>query len=129
MTTRATARWKPLAILGGVFLLGGAAGAAATRAYMLTTFRASLEDASDKGRVHFRLEALTRALDLTEEQQQRIEPILIEAESERGGAVGPCKPALDAARKRTKERLDEVFTPEQRQKHDAYLERRQKRGG
>jgi Spy/CpxP family protein refolding chaperone len=124
---RPNARWKPLAILAAVFLLGGGAAAAGTRAYMLSSFRSSLEDASDKGRAHFRLEAMNRILDLTEDQRRRIEPILIELEAQRGGAVAPCKGALDEVKQRSKDRIDEILTPEQRQKHDAYLEKRKKR--
>ena len=122
-------RLEAIAVLVGVFVLGGAAGAALMRTHMLSDMRAAFDFPPIKVRARFRLEAMRRNLDLTPEQDAKIQQILRESEDERESAVAECRPEMQAIRQRTKQRIDEVLTAEQRAQHEELLERFRRRRG
>ena len=54
------ARWKPIAILIAVFLLGGIAGAGAGRALAMKELAGAMRGPPTEARARFRLEAMRR---------------------------------------------------------------------
>jgi len=122
-------RWKAWAILAAVFLLGAGAGAAAMRARLLSRWRATMTDVPAEARARFRLEAMSRRLDLTDEQRAKLETIFEQAEQERARLTEHCRPKIEALRARIRKQVDEVLTEEQRRKHHQMIERMRKRRG
>lgn len=126
---KSSSRVKPIAILVAVFLLGGVAGGALTWGIAVRDLRATMHRPPSEARAKFRLEAMKRHLDLTEEQAQKLEAVFEESWREHEQAVGKCKPALDELRARTSSQIDEILTPEQREKYAAMRERMRERFG
>ena len=118
-----TTRWKAGAILAAVFILGAAAGGAGMRTYMLQRWRSTMSVAPSEGRARFRLEAMSRRLDLSDEQRAKLEAILVDAEKERAAVTEGCRPQLEELQKRLEEQVDAILTDEQRAKHREMLER------
>jgi Spy/CpxP family protein refolding chaperone len=120
-------RYKAAAILAVVFLLGAAAGGAGMRAIMFQHWRTTLSMAPSEGRARFRLEAMARRLDLTDEQRAKVETVLVEAEKERARLTEDCRPQLEALRQKVEKEVDAILSEEQRVKHREMLERMRSR--
>lgn len=119
-------RTRSLLILAAVFVLGGAAGAGATYAIAVRGLYAKMHHPPHKARAKFRVEAMRRRLDLTADQVARLEAIYEEMGPEKEAAIRDCRPGLSEVRERTIAKIDEVLTPEQREKHAAMRERMRK---
>jgi len=122
-------RVKAIVVLSAVFLLGGVAGAGASRAYMLQQMRARFGGPPGEVRAHLRVEAMRRQLDLTPEQVERIEAIFREADTELERAMKPCHEELEALRKRNDERIAEVLDASQRTRFQEFASRHRHRHG
>jgi Spy/CpxP family protein refolding chaperone len=123
-------RGKAIAMLLAAVLLGGAAGAALMRAHMHSDLRSRMGHSSEKSRTRFRVEAMKRRLDLSDDQTIKIEAIFEEMGPERREAMSACKPKLDATRDKVRTRINAVLTPEQQQKHEAFMNKlRERRSG
>jgi hypothetical protein len=120
-------RAKSALVLVGVFALGGVSGAAGMRAYGLEQFRAAVDANPREARAKFRMDAMRRRLDLTDDQVAKIEVILKDAEGMRDDKIQPCKGDLDEVRDKTDARILEVLDEGQRDKYRQYQE--QKRRG
>jgi Spy/CpxP family protein refolding chaperone len=120
-----TPRAKAALLFIGVFALGGAAGAGASRAYMWRQIRPTMDAPFGEARARFRLQAMQRQLDLSSEQLTKVEAILRDAEAERERLLSACQPGLDELRQRTEAQILEVLRPEQR---DRYRELARHRG-
>jgi hypothetical protein len=116
-------RLKPLAVLIGVFLLGGVAGAGASRAYMLYEFRTRFRGPPSEVRTNLRLEAMRRQLGLSAEQTTKIEAIFHETDSQLEGIMKPCRDGLDSLRERTDARILEVLDKDQQARYREHIER------
>lgn len=127
MSKRKPTRYKAVAILAALFLLGAGAGAAGMRAYMLSSMRAEMSGPPAQSRARFRLKAMTRRLDLTDEQRDQIATIVDEAEQEREQLSEDCRPALEQLRQRTNKRIDAVLTERQRAEYELHMDRRHQR--
>lgn len=117
-------KWKAGLILTGVFLLGGAAGAGAGRAYTFYALRRVMSGPPE-GRSRMQVELMKRELDLDDAQVTKLEAILKDMQPEREHAMEPCRAEMDSLRQRTDARILEVLRPEQRSK---YEESKAKRG-
>lgn len=122
-------RTKAGIVLVSVFLLGGVAGAAASRAMVLHQLRSTMDAPPSQARAHFRLEAMRRHLDLSDDQVKKLETILGAAETEREARMEPCRPALDELRTRTDAQILEVLTPDQRVRYQELPSRHGPFGG
>jgi Spy/CpxP family protein refolding chaperone len=122
-------RFKAIGILVAVFLLGGVAGGASMRVHMLSQWSDTMRAPPTKARARWRLDAMQRHLDLSDEQRSKLETILTESAEEREQLTDDCRPALDALRERTDARIREVLTPEQQTKHQEMMERMRERRG
>jgi hypothetical protein len=124
-----SARYKAVLVLAAVFALGGVAGAAVGRVTALRELRRTMEGPPAEARARFRLEALRRHLDLSEDQLARMRTVIDEAESERDAAMAACGPGLDELRRRTDTRVREILNEEQRKHFDELEARRGHHGG
>lgn len=126
--TNGTSRSRAIAMLLAAVLLGGAAGAALMRAHMHSDLRAKMGHSSERTR--FRVEAMKRRLDLSDDQTKKIEAIFEQMAPERREAMSACKPKLDETRTQVRARINDVLAPEQQQKHEAFMKKlRERRGG
>jgi Spy/CpxP family protein refolding chaperone len=121
-------RYKPIAILLAVFALGAVAGVGGMRAFELRELEGTMGRPPSEARARFRLEAMRRRLDLSDEQQTKLEAILRAAEDERERALASCRPGLDSLRDKTDAEIEAILTPEQREEHRRFVERRRQRG-
>jgi Spy/CpxP family protein refolding chaperone len=126
-----SAKLKGGLILVGVFVLGGLAGGAGMRAYMQRDYAEELTagPAERLGRRHFM--ALSRELDLSDEQREKVREIMRKHRPEReqlmqqlaedcGAPLGEHKAKLDAE-------IRSVLDPEQQKRFDALLEKQDQR--
>ncbi len=120
-----TPRVKAALLFVGVFALGGAAGAGASRAYMWRQLRPTMDAPFGEARARFRLQAMKRQLDLSSEQLAKIGAILRDAEAEHERLISSCQPGLEQLRERTEAQILEILRPEQR---DRYRELARHRG-
>ncbi|AUX48678.1 hypothetical protein SOCE26_102190 [Sorangium cellulosum] len=111
-------RWKPLAVLAAVFLFGGVAGTAIGRATAFRDLETTFRGPPTEARAQFRLRAMRRQLDLTDDQVRELRATLAEAEAEREKLLSECRPALDALRDRTDASVKGVLTPDQRARYE-----------
>lgn len=125
----APARWKPLAVLAAVFLFGGVAGGAIGRMTAIRDLESTFRGPPTEARAHFRLQAMRRHLDLTDDQVQKLEALFTETETERDKLLATCRPGLDALRESTEARMKEILTPEQRALHEELEAARQRHHG
>jgi Spy/CpxP family protein refolding chaperone len=115
-------------LLAGVFALGGVSGAAIMRWQLYEELRDTMRLPPAEARAQFRLRAMRRHLDLSDEQAAKIEKILVDAARERDELEAPCQPPIDEQRTRVRKQIDEVLTPEQLKLHEEARERwRQKK--
>lgn len=121
-----TGRWKTIAVLVAVFLLGGLAGAGGGRFLAMRELAGTMRGPPAEARARFRVEAMRRHLDLDDAQARELEVIFDEAETEREALMRSCGPGLEELRTRTEARVDAVLRPEQRARHEE-LERRRPR--
>lgn len=119
-------RLKPFAVLLAVFLLGCVAGAAGFRAYMLRDMRARFAGPPHKVRAHLRMEALQRQVDLSSAQVEKIEAIFQEVDGELEKLTAPCHADVEALRKRTDARIEELLDEEQKARFAKVREQRRR---
>lgn len=121
---------KVVLVLVGLFLLGAIVGVAATHAYLRREYTNFVEDDSPGHRDRFRLRALSRRLDLSEEQEQLVRDIVERHRSEREAHIDlvadVCREPLEQMRLRTENEIRQVLTQEQRERFDRI---REKHGG
>jgi Spy/CpxP family protein refolding chaperone len=120
---------KSALVLIGVFSFGGVAGAAGMRAYSIQEARTAMDKPPSEARAKFRLEAMHRHLDLTDDQMKKLEVILQASEAKREETMGPCRGGLDSLREKTDAEILEVLTPDQQERYRELAERRRKGRG
>mgnify|MGYP007059532283 CR=1 FL=1 len=121
-----TPKVKSILLFVGVFALGGVAGAAGMRAHVLRDVRAVMDRPPPEARARFRMDAMRRQLDLTDEQVTQVQAILDEAEKARDERAEPCRAGLDELRAKTDARIQSILTPEQQARFAEFLERRRR---
>jgi Spy/CpxP family protein refolding chaperone len=106
-----------LALLAA-FGLGAVAGGFGTKSYLLHRFSERFGGPPGRARMGFRLEAMSRALDLDAAQRGKIRAIFDEHEDERRRVMEKCEPEHRALRDRVDAKVRDVLTAEQREKHE-----------
>jgi len=112
---------KKLGAVGALiaaFALGAVAGGFGMRGHVLGGFAKRMHGPPGRARMEFRLEAMTRQLDLSPDQRDRIQKIFDAHEDERRNAFDRCAPELKTLQEKVDEEIRAVLTPEQRAKHD-----------
>jgi Spy/CpxP family protein refolding chaperone len=117
-------RGKAYAALAGVFLLGALAGGGTVWAVSQREVRAFV--AGERGAFeHRRLKALSRELDLTSEQQDKISAIFEKHREEQRALMQSmserCGEPMRAHRKKVIDEINAVLTPEQRERHEQLM--------
>ena len=121
------ARYKAALVLIATFVLGGIVGAFSMRAFAHQRFGRHFRGPPHEARERFRVEAMSRRLDLTSEQRSRIESVLASHRDERRRIFEKCRPEHEALRGKVEGEIREVLSAEQRQRYDEIRERRAKR--
>ena len=122
MTLRGKTRLKIWLVLLGTFLLGSVAGAAVDGFYRTRA-------ADDGKRAHRRgkkdlFEEMRRDLSLNDEQAAAVRSILDETRNEYRALDAELRPRHDAVRQKARARIRALLTPEQQQRFDAEVARR-----
>lgn len=116
-------------VLLGTFVLGGVAGAFGMQAYHRMKFARELSGPPDRARLHFRMEAMSRQLDLTRDQRRKIETIFEKHEGERHKTFKRCAPGFAKLRTQIDSEIRAVLDADQQKKFDAYRTAFAKRHG
>lgn len=117
-------RVRVAVVLVATFLLGAAAGAAALHAVAEDRFRRELHRPWPQARERFMLDAMTRRLDLSDDQRARIEGIFRKHRDERRRIMEKCGPEHEALKRLVDDEIREVLTPAQRALHEKLHRRR-----
>ncbi len=120
---------RSIAVLVATFVLGGAAGAFGMQAYHRMHFAHELAGPPGRAWIHFRMEAMSRQLDLTSEQRTQIEAIFDKHEGERHRTFQHCAPSFDKLRTQIDSEIRAVLDADQQKKFDAYRAALAKRHG
>jgi len=124
-----TGTFGPVVTLLGVFLLGGIAGAGGAVAYLRHEVREFAAEPRFRDRA--RVRGLTRMLDLTDAQRDRVKAILEKHASERETAFSDMIQRCGDPVKKQKAEVDAeiraVLTPEQQPKFDALVKKQDER--
>lgn len=118
-----TPRTRALLALGGAFSLGVVAGGFGATSYQLRNVALRMYGPPGKARAGFRVEAMARALDLSDEQRVAVRRIFERHEDERRRAFEKCEPEHRALRERIEADLRDVLSPEQRLRHEELMRR------
>ena len=110
--------------LVAAFGLGAVAGGFGMRGYVLNRFVQDLHAPPGKARMQFRLEAMSRKLDLSSDQQEKIRRIYESHEDERRQVFDRCAPEHRALKTRVDAEIRTVLSPEQQKKFDEFEEQR-----
>lgn len=108
------------------FALGGVAGAFGMRAHVFRGFADRMHGPPGRARMEFRLEAMTRELDLTSEQRDKIRKVFESHEQERRAMFDRCAPEQRALMDKVDAEIRAVLTPEQQKKHDEMIRERRR---
>lgn len=121
--------FAPVATLVTVFLLGGVAGAGIATAYVHREVGDFVSEPPFRERA--RMRGLTRLLDLTDAQRDRVRAVLENHHRQRLAAYADMVDKCGGSMKEEKERMDSeiraVLTPLQRDKFDALVRRQDER--
>jgi Spy/CpxP family protein refolding chaperone len=121
--------FAPVATLITVFLLGGVAGAGIATAYVHREVGDFVSEPPFRERA--RMRGLTRLLDLTHAQRDRVRAVMENHHRQRLAAYSDMVDRCGRSMKEEKERMDSeiraVLTPEQRDKFDALVRRQDER--
>lgn len=116
-----SSRRKAYAVIAGVFVLGVLAGGGAMWAISEREVRA-FALGERRAFEHRRLEALSRELDLTSEQKEKIATIFEKHHQERKTVMRErCGGAMSEAKEKMRAEIHAVLTPPQREKYDAMV--------
>lgn len=110
--------------LAGVFVAGVALGIAATRFYARGSGPLGVSPRQYRSDL---LESLTRELDLTEDQQAKVEEILDQIGERFDSVRDAIEPEMEAIRMERAERIMLCLRPPQQAKYQQILEQRQRR--
>lgn len=123
-------RFSPYLLLTAVFVLGAAAGGAASYAYAQQR-HAALFASGEDGRAAFenrRMRGMARKLELDEDQEKRISAILAKARDEARDVsrdmFEKCGEPIRAQRARVDAEIRAVLRPDQQQRYDELVDER-----
>jgi len=116
-------------VLVCTFVLGGVAGGFSMQAYHRVRFARELSGPPDRARMHFRMEAMSRQLDLTRDQRSKIEAIFEKHESERQATFQRCAPGFEKLRAEIDSEIRAVLNTDQQKKFDTFRAAFAKRHG
>lgn len=116
--TRKAALW-----VGVVFLLGAALGGVLGYVFAYHSYAASVPAQTEQARRQQKVQRLTQELNLTPAQQQQLDGIMSEVQSEYRAIRQKSEPEIDQARQHGRERIRAILAPEQKPKFEEFLKR------
>lgn len=119
-------RVRSVALLVLAFALGGVAGAFGMRAHVFRGFADRMHGPPGRARMEFRLEAMSRELDLTKEQRDQVKKVLEAHEQERRATFERCAPEQRVLMDKVDSEIRVLLTAEQQKKHDAMIKERRR---
>jgi Spy/CpxP family protein refolding chaperone len=119
-------RLRSVALLVLAFALGGVAGAFGMRAHVFRGFADRMHGPPGRARMEFRLEAMSRELDLTKDQRDQVKKVLEGHEQERRATFDRCAPEQRLLMDKVDSEIRALLTPEQQTKHDAMIKERRR---
>lgn len=126
MTPRGLTRLKIWLVVVGVFVLGCVTGASLDSLYRL---RASGDQRSERGRRDKgnRFEEMKRDLNLTDQQASEIQRIIEQSREKYRALRSETSPRFDAVRAEAQAQIRALLNPEQQQRFDAEIAKRNAR--
>ena len=121
MSINGGTRLKVWLVLLGVFLLGGVTGAALDSVYRL---RSSANQTKERDKGEAFMNRLRSELNLTEQQAAQVNTIVSETRNEFRALRSEARPRYDAIRQKERERIRAILNPEQQQKFDQMIARK-----
>jgi len=115
-----SSRFKALALMSIVFLLGAIVGASLGTTIVSRKFAAPQEMAGRPGKAKF-VDRLNARLHLSPEETAQLKVILDETHQQFGALHESVKPQFEAIRNRTRDRIREQLTDSQRQEFEAMV--------
>jgi Spy/CpxP family protein refolding chaperone len=112
--------------LVAAFLLGGVAGAFGMRAHVFRGFADRMHGPPGRARMEFRLEAMSRELDLSSDQRDKIRKVFESHEQERRALFDRCAPEQRVLMDKVDGEIRALLTPEQQKKHDEMIRERRR---
>ena len=124
MTLQGKTRLKIWLVLAGVFVIGCVTGAALNGVYR-TRADGAARRGGERSRGHEKMvEETRRELGLNDEQSAKMRAILDETREEFRALRSELRPRFDAVRAKARVRMRETLSPEQQQRFDAMMARR-----
>lgn len=124
MTSQGRVKFQVWALIIVVFALGGVTGASLDRLYLQKQTSAPGRPSNRGGRQQM-MEDMKRDLNLSDDQATKIRSIFDESRKEFSPKRFADCPGFKEARERTNARIREVLTPEQQQRFDESIARRE----
>ena len=109
------------------FVLGAVAGGFGMKSYVLHRFADRMGGPPGRARMGFRIEAMTRALDLDSAQREKVQRIFEAHEDERRKTLEKCEPEHRALRAKIDSEIRDVLSAQQREKYEQTLKRHDRR--
>lgn len=107
----------------GVFILGMLFGALVGYGYEHASFAAMQPPAADPARRAHKMEELTKLLQLTTEQQQKLDQSLTVFQGQMKEIHRQMEPQMDEVRQKGRARIRSFLTPEQIPKFDEFVQK------
>jgi len=121
MTMQGGTRLKVWLVLLGVFLLGSVTGAALDSVYRL---RSSASQNKERGKGEAFMNMLRSELALSDQQAAQVNSIVSETRNEFRALRAEARPRYEAIRQKERERIRAILNPEQQQKFDQMIARK-----
>lgn len=116
-----TVQQKASLWLGVVFLLGVAIGGVLGYAFAHRSYAAAPTQLTAEQRRAQKRAQLVEEVGLTPDQQTQVVAILDQAQTEIKAIHAVSDPQIDAARQKSRERIRQILTPEQKPKFEEFL--------
>jgi flagellar basal body-associated protein FliL len=122
MTDSSAAR-KAALWVGLVFLLGAALGGVLGYVFAHGSYASTSAPVTDQAKRAHRVQQLTQELDLNSSQQQQVDRIIADIQTEFRDIRKQSDPQINEARQRGRDRIRAILTSEQKPKFEAFLQR------
>jgi Spy/CpxP family protein refolding chaperone len=114
---------KAVLWVGVIFLLGAALGGTLGYVFAHRVIAAPPQQLTDVERRAQKVRRLTQELNLTPEQQKKLDAIMASVQAEYKAIHQSTEPQIDQARQKGREQIRAILTPEQKPKFEDFLRR------
>ena len=118
-----SSRRKAALWVSAVFLLGIALGAVVGYGYASRSYAVTSVPLTDQAKRAHKVEELTKLLNLTEEQQQKLDKSMTRFQGQMKEIRRQSEPQMDELRQKGRTEIRSFLTPEQIPKFDEYMQK------